>query len=300
VPTNSRIDVDNSPLLPILAHSFEAVALVEPQTWRIVYANQTLRKWLKLPAEGDIQSTLHDVLVTDGGGSLATHIESTWHFDESPMNVDAQLRPLGQSPEPVELRLCRLPHSDQQLLGLIVRLRPAELHHEVPAPEHRDALTGLPDRTFLLSRLASLMNCERAAQRQFAVLFVDLDNFKQVNDTHGHLIGDRVLAVAARRLSDSVRDGDYVVRFGGDEFVLLVDGVTSPSDIEPVVSRIHAVLAEIISLPEGDFTLRVSVGAALASPDHQTPEALLAAADRAMYEAKRLNDGSQESRVARP
>ena len=137
--------------------------------------------------------------------------------------------------------------------------------------------------------MTALMDGGHSGDRQFAVLFVDLDNFKQVNDTHGHLVGDRVLSVAARRLSDSVRDGDHVVRYGGDEFVLLMERVASQSDIEPLVGRIHAVLAEVISLPEGDFTLSVSVGAALASPEHQTPEDLLAAADRAMYAAKRLN-----------
>jgi diguanylate cyclase (GGDEF)-like protein len=289
VPTNSRIDVGNSPLLPILDRSFDGVALVEPETWRVVYANQTLRKWLRMPAEGDLQSALNEVLTTEGGGSLTAHIESVWQYNEPHINLHAQLRPLGQSPENVELRICRLSFVDQPLLGLIVRTRPDESRPPEPRPEHRDSLTGLPDRTFLLTRLTALMNCERADDRQFAVLFVDLDNFKQVNDTHGHPIGDRVLAIAARRLSDSVRDGDYVVRYGGDEFVLLVEGVTSQSDIEPLVSRIHTVLAEVISLPEGDFTLKVSVGAALASPEHQTPEDLLAAADRAMYAAKRAS-----------
>jgi diguanylate cyclase (GGDEF)-like protein len=155
--------------------------------------------------------------------------------------------------------------------------------------QHFDALTGLPDRSFLLSKLAELTSGERAADRQFAVLFVDLDNFKQVNDAHGHLVGDRVLSVVSRRLSDSIRDGDYVVRYGGDEFVLLVDRITTPSEVEPVVSRIHLVLAEPISLPEGDFTLSASIGAALATPEDRRPEDLLAAADRAMYAAKRAN-----------
>ena len=78
-----------------------------------------------------------------------------------------------------------------------------------------------------------------------------------------------------------------MVRFGGDEFVLLVEGVAGPKEIEPVVRRIQAALANPIALPEGEFTLSVSIGVAQASPDHESPEELLQAADRAMYAAKR-------------
>jgi diguanylate cyclase (GGDEF)-like protein len=148
-------------------------------------------------------------------------------------------------------------------------------------------LTGLADREYLLRRMSALLRGERAADRQFAVLFVDLDNFKQVNDAHGHLMGDRVLREVARRLVGCVRDGDSVVRFGGDEFVVLVEGVAGPTEIEPIVGRIHAALQQPIALPEGEFTLSLSIGAAIASPDHLSPEDLLQAADRAMYAAKR-------------
>lgn len=288
-PLTISADYRRSPLIPILDLAVEGIALVEPGTWRITYANPTLRKWSKMLPVGELASTISDLLLTEGTVSVLEQIESAWRRNELDITLEAKLLFAGRAGKPVALQLCRLPLADGPLLGLIVHEVLAVPADTEPTSKHRDALTGLPDRTFLLSRMTALMEAESTGDRQFAVLFVDLDNFKQVNDTHGHLVGDRVLSAAARRLSDSVRDGDHVVRYGGDEFVLLMERVASQSDIEPLVSRIHSVLAEVISLQEGDFTLSVSVGAALASQDHKTPEDLLAAADRAMYAAKRLN-----------
>jgi diguanylate cyclase (GGDEF)-like protein len=84
-----------------------------------------------------------------------------------------------------------------------------------------------------------------------------------------------------------MRDGDYVARFGGDEFVILVERLAATSDVEQITDRIHAVLAHPVSLPGEQFTLSVSIGTAVASPDHNSPEDVLAAADRAMYATKR-------------
>ena len=155
--------------------------------------------------------------------------------------------------------------------------------------EHRDPLTGLHDRAFLMSRLSELLAGDRSADRQFALMFVDLDNFKDVNDSHGHLLGDRVLCEAAQRLCSCVREGDHVVRFGGDEFILLVEHMSAPTDIDLITSRIQMVLTEPIALPDDEITLTVSIGVAEATPDHRTPNDLLNEADQAMYASKRLN-----------
>ena len=115
------------------------------------------------------------------------------------------------------------------------------------AEKRRDPLTGLHDRAFLLARLQALLQGERLADHHFAVLFVDLDNFKQINDAYGHLVGDGVLVEIARRLNQCVREGDYVTRYGGDEFVVLIERIADRRDIQPVVDRIHAALEEPIA-----------------------------------------------------
>jgi diguanylate cyclase (GGDEF)-like protein len=280
------MDLHESPLLPILDSSFEGIALAEPDTGAIIYVNPTLQRWLRT-SPSRLPSTINDLLATEDTGPILDQFDSARHQYQPEITLSAPLLSAGARQQ-FKLRVCRLSLPDGPLLGLILS-NVDEPTRCLPMPEHRDPLTGLPDRAFLLSRLNARMGAEHSRDRRFAVLFIDLDNFKQVNDTHGHLIGDRVLSLAAKRLSDSVRDGDHVVRFGGDEFVVLIEGVAAQSDIEPLVSRIHSVFAEAISLPEGDFTLKVSVGAALASPELQTPDELLAAADRAMYAAKRAN-----------
>ena len=150
-----------------------------------------------------------------------------------------------------------------------------------------DPLTGLADRAVLLERISTLLGGERAADRRFAVLFIDLDNFKQLNDAHGHLVGDRALEEVARRLADCVRAGDTIARFGGDEFVALIERISGWQDIEPVVDRIHAALAEPIALPDGEVTLSASIGVAEANRSHVSAADLLHEADRAMYASKR-------------
>jgi diguanylate cyclase (GGDEF)-like protein len=128
---------------------------------------------------------------------------------------------------------------------------------------------------------------ERVADREFAVLFIDLDNFKQINDRNGHLIGDGVLREVAKRLQSCVRECDHVTRYGGDEFVVLLERVSGLAEVEPVVARIRAALSEPAILSEVRFSLSLSIGVAKSAPHLRSPEDVLAEADRAMYAAKR-------------
>jgi diguanylate cyclase (GGDEF)-like protein len=100
-------------------------------------------------------------------------------------------------------------------------------------------------------------------------------------------MGDRVLREVARRLVGCLREGDHVVRYGGDEFVVLVERITARQEIDPVIHRIHAALERPVALPNGEFAPALSIGVAVASPDHCSPEDMLRDADRAMYAAKR-------------
>ncbi len=154
-----------------------------------------------------------------------------------------------------------------------------------------DALTALPNRALLLDRLnQQLLFAERAGQ-MVAVLFLDLDGFKAVNDRLGHAAGDELLIAIASRLQGHVRAGDTVARLGGDEFVLVLSALTNRREVTIVVERLIAAIGSPILLAMGEVQVSASIGIAFSSPDCSDPEALLAAADGAMYAAKQAGKG---------
>ncbi|MCC7051874.1 MAG: diguanylate cyclase [Gemmatimonadaceae bacterium] len=154
-----------------------------------------------------------------------------------------------------------------------------------------DALTGLPARTLMLDRFAQAAAAAHRHGTHLAVLFIDLDNFKQVNDTLGHAAGDDVLRTAATALVGAVRTGDTVSRHGGDEFVLLLPDLASPGDVLPIAEKVMAALG--VPSPHGDCVVRLtcSIGISLFPDDGEDPRELIAMADAAMYRAKRLHPG---------
>lgn len=150
-----------------------------------------------------------------------------------------------------------------------------------------DALTGLATRTFLMERLTQAMGyAKREAQKDFAVLFIDLDNFKKVNDTLGHGAGDALLVEVARTLKANTRETDTVARLGGDEFVILLERLESPHQASQFAKRILEHLHFDIPTLEGSIKVSGSIGIAVYDPRFSTGEELLASADKAMYHAK--------------
>ena len=151
---------------------------------------------------------------------------------------------------------------------------------------NHDVMTGLPNRRFLQDRLDQALAFARRDGRRVAVLELDLDGFKSVNDTYGHRFGDAVLEEVARRLSTVVRELDTVGRWGGDEFVLVLKEIESREIVEDTVRRVIGRLSEPIHFMNHDLSIGASVGIAL-FPDHgDEVEALMLAADLAMYESK--------------
>jgi diguanylate cyclase (GGDEF)-like protein len=278
-----------SPLLPLLENSSDGFAIASVNPWRFVYANSNLLAKLGRSADALPTLGLDEVVQFASASKVQQEIAATLAGNDQQSTMCGQLLTHDNRQKSVDVRLIRLAGPPSPLLGIIVRevetIRPESV---VTTKDRRDPLTGLHDRSFLLSRLEALMRGARSADHEFAVLFVDLDNFKQINDAFGHLVGDGVLGEVACRLSQCVRDGDYVVRFGGDEFIVLIEQLTHAGDVQPVVDRIHSALEEPIAIPQGEAQLSVSIGVATASPEFRSPEDLLAAADRAMYASKRL------------
>lgn len=155
----------------------------------------------------------------------------------------------------------------------------------------RDALTGMPNRALMNDRLDSAITLARRRGTHIAVLFIDLDYFKPINDTLGHPVGDAVLCQVARRLEQVVRDSDTVSRYGGDEFLVLLAEVTQASDAAQIAAKMLASLGEPCHVGDTVLRLSASIGIALFPEDGDDAGTLIDRADVAMYRAKREGGG---------
>ena len=149
-----------------------------------------------------------------------------------------------------------------------------------------DLLTGLANRGVFVAEVARAIERARRGERSFAVLYLDLDHFKDVNDTLGHPIGDRLLQSVAERLRANMRTADTLARFGGDEFALLMLGISDPTDAGVLADKLLQIMAEPFLLDGNQIQSGVSIGVAIYEPDAADAETLLAHADVALYRAK--------------
>jgi diguanylate cyclase (GGDEF)-like protein/PAS domain S-box-containing protein len=159
--------------------------------------------------------------------------------------------------------------------------------HQLQHDALHDGLTGLANRVLFMDRLAcALADLQRRAQPHFSVLYFDLDRFKNINDSLGHTVGDKLLVGIARRLEHFLRPGDTVARLGGDEFAILIHRVEDASGAIHVADRIQEVLSMNFSIDGHDVLVTASIGIAHSSTGYTNPEELLRDADIAMYRAK--------------
>jgi diguanylate cyclase (GGDEF)-like protein/PAS domain S-box-containing protein len=174
------------------------------------------------------------------------------------------------------------------LLGItreINELKRAEMTLEHLATH--DTLTGLPNRYLMFDRLNQLLVRAARYGLSFAILFIDLDGFKRINDSRGHDVGDLVLRGVAERLTRNLRAADTVARIGGDEFVVLLESLRAGPDAIALADKIRSTVGMPFALPGGDAAVTVSIGIGQYPDDGRDAEELLKAADVAMYRAKR-------------
>ena len=150
-----------------------------------------------------------------------------------------------------------------------------------------DFLTGLPNRVLLQDRITQALALAKRQQSMLAVLSLDIDDFKKVNDTYGHREGDRLLVEIASRMKGTLRDEDTVARFGGDEFIALIPEISSESQMKIVADRLLAAMKQPLRLGSETTTPACSMGIALYPAHGATPDALVNNSDRALYAAKR-------------
>lgn len=158
-----------------------------------------------------------------------------------------------------------------------------------------DALTGLPNRMFFMDQLKqSVQRVRRTQQPPFAVVFLDFDRFKVINDSLGHLVGDQLLIAIANRLRANIRPGDIVARLGGDEFTILLNSLKSPDDAIDMARRLLSNLSEHFKLPAREVFITASIGITLSTNGYEHAEDVLRDADTAMYQAKSLGRARYE------
>lgn len=172
-------------------------------------------------------------------------------------------------------------------VALAAHARDEELKYRA----YHDNLTGLPNRSLLLERLTQEMAHARRSGKQLAVLFMDLDRFKNVNDSMGHDSGDQLLCQVAERLVSCTREGDTVARLGGDEFVVLLPGLASPQQASRLATEMMSLLKEPFMLDGSESYIGVSIGVSIFPDDGSLPPELLKKADMAMYRAKATGRG---------
>jgi len=159
-----------------------------------------------------------------------------------------------------------------------------------------DALTGLPNRRLLSDRLSSAIAHARRNKNAMAVMYLDLDGFKQINDTLGHAAGDTLLRAVATRLVAAVRQEDTVARLGGDEFVIVLCDLDHPDSVAKLVSKVIQAVSQPYNIEDRTVCMTASVGVGIYPTHGEDVETLMKGADKALYEAKRT--GKNDYRIA--
>lgn len=239
------------------------------------------------------------------GVSTSTAVAKQWPFGVSAdddVEPEGFLQVIGDS-ELISDQVLNVGQICAELASLAVERQRVSLQLSHQATH--DALTGLPNRTLLFSRIKEALLPTGPSDRSVAVLFCDLDRFKTVNDTMGHPAGDRLLSEVGHRLMNTVRGSDTVARLGGDEFVILAPALADPEDAILLAARVREVISEPYAIDGHEVFVGASVGIAYADQDHLAPDVLLRQSDVAMFHAKEdatigifVYDSSLEADVA--
>ena len=188
---------------------------------------------------------------------------------------------------PELLTITRIDGEEQRYIGIftdITKMKRTE--EQLQQLAHYDQLTGLPNRYLINERLSQSLRRAQRRQTRLAVIFLDIDSFKNINDSLGHQAGDHLLVITAQRLRDTLREEDSIGRIGGDEFLSVMEDIESPDDVTTVAEKVIGALRQPIELNGQELSVSASLGISLFPEDGETTQLLMSNADAAMYSAK--------------
>jgi diguanylate cyclase (GGDEF)-like protein/PAS domain S-box-containing protein len=234
------------------------------------------------------QQVFHDVTYSE---IITPHLTKCIS-SKSPVNFKAWIT--DQKTESSNfLYMSYLPHIDEtsgDVVGVIVIARDVtefkRAENLLAKSANTDALTNIPNRLFLENKLLGLTRNDERHSDRFAFLFCDLDGFKDVNDTYGHTVGDKVLSHVARRLSRNIRSEDILARYGGDEFVIIISPLVDDSAIKPIREKIERSLSQPFEISGNVIKVGISIGISIFPDDATSLADLIHKADKRMYDSK--------------
>ncbi|WP_339511129.1 putative bifunctional diguanylate cyclase/phosphodiesterase [Pseudomonas sp. RL_15y_Pfl2_60] len=272
----------------ILENAAEGIMVVSDQG-EVRYANPAIATMLQCSLHEVLGSQVLDFLqaapVT--GTWQASDYYQRWMNGETYCVHDAVLYASNAQTLPVALSCSPIPAQQAMVFMALDMSVTNSLHEQLESLALSDALTGLLNRRGFLQAMESALSRRERSGKGLAVLYMDLDGFKRVNDLLGHDAGDVLLCQVAQQLRECIRSYDTLGRMGGDEFTLLLDSLSRPEDAQRVATKLIGVVSGRRNLNGFDFNLGVSIGIAYLPEEGMSIEALLGAADMAMYEAKR-------------
>ena len=280
-----------APYMELIDHAADAIVMADSKTRRLIYMNATCRDRLGLTEEQTSKMMLSEIFLLEESieelHARFAHVQPApinlrhRHIDGSEIDVEVRFSTPTLRGQPVwayttrDVSLQR--KAEQQLI---------ENQSRLDRIAHHDQLTGLPNRHYISAFLPGAIESAKAAGSIIGIVFIDLDRFKNINDTQGHETGDKLLQVVAQRLRDCVRDNDVVVRMGGDEFVIVFRNIKSYEEVSRSANRIIESLSELVIIEERQLQTSASVGISIYPRDGSNMMELLKHSDTAMYQAK--------------
>ena len=282
-----RVEASEIRLAALVEHASDLVCVAD-DVGRVLYASPAVARVLNLSASELEGTPVFDLVHPDDRENLMGKMEEIVNTPGISPSLEARVAHADGGWRHMEVVTTNL-LNNPAVSGIVINARDITERVEVAAQleekAFHDELTGLPNRSLLLERLADALHRASRHDRMVGVLFLDLDRFKVVNDSLGHSVGDELLSETARRLEQTIRPDDTVARLGGDEFVVVIGNMIRTTDALVAAERVRSAVAKPVTLGNESTVVTTSVGIAIAFGD-ESPAELLQDADTAMYRAK--------------